>query len=274
MSSPAAPRFTVVTGASAGIGLALTKNLARGGRPVLAVARRSEKLRALAEEARASGWAEVVALPADLADPGAADAVLARAEELGGAEWLVNNAGFGAYGAVADAAPARLAALVRVNCEAVVLLTRAFLPSLVARGGFVLNVASVAAFLPMPFHSVYAASKAFVLSFTEGLAEELRGTPAGAGAFCPGPVDSEFVEVAGLARRPTRRRAVLSAEEAAAEALAQLRAREVVRVPRAAMRLAVGAPRLLPRAAVRRLSALVNRPPEAAGARRPDGRAP
>jgi short-subunit dehydrogenase len=250
----------VITGASAGIGQALARAVAREGRPVLAVARRGDRLDALADEARAAGWASIHPLPLDVTAAGAPAALRDRAEALGGAEWLVNDAGFGAYGPVEAADPAALAAMVRLDCEAVVLLTHAFLPQLVRARGFVLNVASVVGFQPTPFMAVYGASKAFVLSFTEGLAEELRGTGAGAGAFCPGPVDTEFQAVAGLAARPSRRRAVLTAEAAARAALAQLRRRDVIRVPTLPVRLVAAAPRLLPRAAVRWLWGRMNRP--------------
>jgi uncharacterized protein len=181
----------------------------------------------------------------------------------------VNNAGFGLRGPVAEADPARLAQMMRLNCEALVLLTRAFLPSLVRRGGgFVLNVASVVAFQPSPFHTVYGATKAFVLSFTEGLAEELRGTGVGTGAFCPGPVATEFQAVAGNAVRGP---SILTAEAAAREALAQLRGREVVRVPGLAYRVLTAWSALLPRSVVRRLAGRLNRPERPGRESRPDG---
>jgi short-subunit dehydrogenase len=274
MPNPAALRLAVITGASAGIGLALARAIAREGRPVLAVARRGERLQGLAAEASSRGWAPVHPLAVDLAAPSAAGEVLARAEELGGAEWLVNNAGFGLYGPVAEADPAHLAQMIRVNCESVVLLTRLFLPSLGARGGgFILNVASIVAFQPSPFLSVYAATKAFVLSFTEGLSEELRGSGVGAGAFCPGPVTTEFQALAGSARRAVRGPAILTAEQAAREVLAQLRGREVVRVPRLAYRVLAASAGLLPRGVVRRLSGRLNRPSRPGRESRPDGSA-
>lgn len=260
MVPSAGPRLAVVTGASAGIGQALARAIARAGRPVLAVARRAERLEALAAEARASGWEAVHPLPLDLVGADAAVRVRDAAEALGGAEWLVNDAGFGGYGPVEAADPAVLSRMIRLNCESLVLVTHALLPQLRRARGFVLNVASVVAFQPTPFMSVYGASKAFVLSFTEGLAEELRGTGAGAGAFCPGPVDTEFQAVAGLAARPSRRRAVMSAPEAAGLALEQLRRREAVCVPRLPVRLVAAAPRLLPRAAVRWTWGRMNRP--------------
>lgn len=260
-SSP--PGLAVVTGASAGIGAALARELSRTGRPVLAVARREERLRALAEEASRSGGAPIHPLPADLAETRAPDVIAEAALARGGAAWLVNAAGFGAYGAFATMDRAVLARLVRVNCEALVALTHALLPQLRASGGGVLlNVASAAAFQPTPFMAVYGASKALVLSFTEGLAEELRGTGVYAGAYCPGPVATEFARVAGVERRFARLPSVLSAEEAAAGALRQIARREVVHVPKPFYRLMTTAVRLLPRAVVRRVSARAHALPE------------
>jgi uncharacterized protein len=258
---PTRPGLAVVTGASAGIGAALARQLSRAGRPVLAVARREERLQALAQEAERAGAAPIHPLALDVAADGAPERVAAAALALGGAAWLVNDAGFGAYGAFARQDRALLARLIRVNCEALVSLTHALLPQLRRSGdGALLNVASAAGFQPTPFMSVYGASKAFVLSFTEGLAEELRGTGVFAGAYCPGPVATEFGEVAGTARRFTDVPAVLTAEDAASEALAQIARREVVYVPRSLYRFVTSAGRLLPRSVVRRLSARAHAP--------------
>ncbi|HEY6002601.1 MAG TPA: SDR family NAD(P)-dependent oxidoreductase, partial [Anaeromyxobacter sp.] len=178
------------------------------------------------------------------------------ARARGGAAWLVNDAGFGAYGPFATQDRALLVRLIRTNCEALVALSHALLPQLRASGqGVLLNVASVVAFQPSPFMSVYGASKAFVLSFTEGLAEELRGSGVFAGAYCPGPVATEFGAVSGSAKRWPRPPAVLSAEDAAAEAIAQIARRDVVYVPRPLYRFVAAAGRLLPRSLVRRISA-------------------
>jgi short-subunit dehydrogenase len=253
------PHLAVVTGASAGIGAALARMLSRAGRPVLAVARREDRLVALAAEARASGWAPVHPLAGDVSEEETSIRIAAAAAEHGGAGWLVNNAGFGYHGPFEAQDRARLALLVRLNCEAVVFLTHALLPQLRASGdGVVLNVASAAAFQPTPFMSVYGASKAFVLSFSEGLSEELRGKGVWVGAYCPGPVETEFREVSGGAGR-IRRPQVLSADEAAREALDQIARRKVVHVPRPLYRFASTTVRLLPRALVRRISARAQR---------------
>jgi short-subunit dehydrogenase len=251
--------LAVVTGASAGIGAALARELSRRGRPVLAVARRADRLTALAAEARAAGHADIHPLALDLAAEGSAERVRDAAREHGGAAWLVNNAGFGAYGRFERLDARRLGEMVRVNCEALVVLTHALLPDLRASGdGVVLNVASAAAFQPTPFMSVYGATKAFVLSFTEGLAEELRPAGVLVAAFCPGPVATEFGAVAGVGQRFERVPSVLSAEDAALEALTQVRRREVVHVPTMVYRLTSKVPRLLPRGVMRRISGLVH----------------
>jgi uncharacterized protein len=257
------PGLAVVTGASSGIGAALAAKLSRLGRPVLAVARREERLVALAAAASAGGCAPIHPLAVDLVDDASVARVVERAEALGGAAWLVNNAGFGYHGAFETQDPARLARLVRLNCEAVVLLTHALLPQLRAsQEGVVLNVASAAAFQPTPFMSVYGASKAFVLSFSEGLAEELRDAGVYVGAYCPGPVETEFGEVSGASERLDIVPQVLSAEDAATEALAQIARREVVFVPKALYRFATAASRFLPRSIIRRLSARAHWPQE------------
>lgn len=256
-----ARRLAVVTGASSGIGWALARALARRGDAVLAVARRGERLEALAAEARADGHAPIHTLALDLAAEGAAPTLAAAVRRLGVPTLLVNNAGFGAYGAFEAADPARLAALVRLNCEALVLCTHALLPDLkAAGGGAVLNVASAAAFQPTPFMAVYGASKAFVLSFTEALDEELRGTGVRALAFCPGPVATEFGEVAGVGARLHDVPGKLTAEEAAEAALRQLDDGEAVLVPGSLARVATTLAQVLPRALVRRAATEVLRP--------------
>jgi uncharacterized protein len=260
---PRVPRLAVVTGASAGIGRALALELARRGRPVLAVARRAERLEALSAAARDAGAAPVHPLPLDVTSPGAPEAIRERARALGGAEWLVNDAGFGLYGRFEAADPSRLVEMLRVNCEALVVLCRAFLPDLRSGGGgAILNVASAAAFQPTPFMTVYGATKAFVLSFSEGLAEELRGSGVRVGAFCPGPVATEFGAVAGTGDRFARTPGVLTAETAAREALRQLESGEVVRVPHPIYKLTTAAVRLAPRAIIRRASGRAHRPAE------------
>lgn len=170
----------------------MARELARRGYGVTLAARREDRLKKLAAEL--GEGARVIAC--DVADAAGRDRLIAEAGEV---EVLINNAGFSTAGRFWENDPEKEAGLVRTNIEAVVALCRAFLPGMVERGrGGVLNVASTAAFQPLPMQASYAASKAFVLSFTEALHAELAGTGVTATALCPGPVKTEFTEVAGL----------------------------------------------------------------------------
>ena len=198
---PPAPASTcLVTGASSGIGSDIARSLARRGHGVTLVARREDRLRALAEELSSDNGVRAETLGCDLADDGSRTRMLARLAELGlRVEVLVNNAGYGSGGRFQQLDPDREAQMVRLNCEAVVVLCGRFVPEMVARGrGAVMNVASVAAFQPIPRQATYAATKAFVLSFTDALHADLAGTGVTSTALCPGPVKTEFVDEAGL----------------------------------------------------------------------------
>lgn len=248
------PPLAVVTGASAGLGRELAHALSRRGQPVLAVARRAERLEALAAHARTAGWAPVHPLPLDVTAPGAEAEIADRASALGGARWLVNDAGFGPVEPFEAEDPARISRALRLNVEATVLLTRALLPQLLAApGARILNVASLAGLQPTPYMAVYGATKAFVVSFSEALAEELRGR-AIVTAFCPGPVRTEIFAASApeRPRRPTRHD--LDAARAARAAIGAADRGDVVAVAGAANRLLALASRLSPRAVVRRIS--------------------
>lgn len=246
--------LAVVTGASSGIGREIARELARRGHPVLAVARRAGRLAALAEEASAAGWAPIHPFPQDVTAPGAEARIAERAAALGGARWLVNDAGVSAHRPVAEDDPEALRRVLRLNVEALVLLTRALLPQLLAApGARILNVASLAGLQPTPWYAAYGASKAFVISFSEALAEELRGR-ASVTAYCPGPVATEIFEASapGVVRRPTRPDADPAATARGAVEAA-LRGRVVAVHGREGKLLAVLV-RLAPRALVRRIS--------------------
>ena len=190
----------LVTGASSGIGAEIARALARRGHGVTLVARREDRLRELAAELADTDGVRAETLGCDLGDQGARTRMLARLAEHGLAvEVLVNNAGFGTSGPFAELDHDREVELVRLNMEAVVALCGRFVPEMVQRRrGAVLNVASTAAFQPLPRNATYAASKAFVLSFTDALHAELKGAGVTATSLCPGPVRTEFVEVAGM----------------------------------------------------------------------------
>lgn len=196
---PAPERTALVTGASSGIGEAIARELASRGHGVTLVARREDKLSALADELRGLGVrAEVLA--ADLGDREVRAALPGRVEALGlSVDVLVNNAGLSTMGPVAAADPEAEMHMLEVDVVAVVDLCTRFLAGMVERRrGAVLNVASTGAFQPLPGQAGYAASKAFVLSYTRSLGGELRGTGVTATTLCPGPVHTGFGEAAGI----------------------------------------------------------------------------
>src|SRR4051794_12321945 len=199
---PASPDSTcLVTGASSGIGADIARSLARRGHGTVLVARRTERLDELADELRTQHGVRAETLGCDLGDPGAREGLAGQIEELGlTVDVLVNNAGFGSGGLFQRLDQERELEMVRLNVEAVVALCGRHVPLMVARGrGAVLNVASTAAFQPLPRQATYAATKAFVLSFTDGLHADLMGTGVSATSLCPGPVKTEFADTAGIA---------------------------------------------------------------------------
>ena len=200
LPAPAADRTCLVTGASSGIGVELARLLAARGHGVTLLARREDRLRELAEELASEHGVRAEVLAVDLADESSRSAIAGTLAERGlDVDVLVNNAGFSTMGPVATSDPGRELAMVRTDVEAVVHLCSVFVPAMVHRGrGAVLNVASTAAFQPLPGQAGYGGSKAFVLSYTRALAEELRGSGVTATALCPGPVETEFAHAAGL----------------------------------------------------------------------------
>lgn len=198
LPAPGADRAAIVTGASSGIGAELARELAGRGHQVVLVARRLAQLTELAAKLGDRGHV----LAADLSDREDRAALPERVAELGlSADILVNNAGLSTLGAVARSTPSAELDVVEVDVAAVVDLCSRFVPAMVDRGrGAVLNVASVGAFGPLPGQAVYGAAKAFVLSYTQSLHAELRGTGVTATALCPGPVDTGFGESAGFSK--------------------------------------------------------------------------
>jgi uncharacterized protein len=183
----------LVTGASSGIGEQFARQLADRGYDLILVARRADRLKRLGDELAVTSHVISCDLAAD------ADQVPGQVSALGAdVDLLVNNAGFGLHGRFAQLPPDRQAEMVRVNCEAVVILTRAFVPGMIERGrGGVITVASTAGMQPLPYEATYGASKAFALNLTEALHMELRGTGVKALAVNPGPVPTEWQQVAG-----------------------------------------------------------------------------
>jgi uncharacterized protein len=198
---PPSPESTcLVTGASSGIGAELARGLARRGHGVTLVARRAERLEQLSAELSAGHGVRAEVVACDLGSEASRDELLAELGRRGlTVEVLVNNAGFGSGGRFDRIPRERELEMVRLNVEAVVDLCARVVPELVARErGAVLNVASTAAFQPLPRQATYGATKAFVLSFSEALHADLQGTGVSATALCPGPVRTEFAEQAGI----------------------------------------------------------------------------
>jgi hypothetical protein len=198
MAKRLAGQWALVTGASSGIGAWLARVLAEEGANLVITARRKDRLEALAGELRQRHQVEVRVEDADLARPDAAQELFARCQAQGLAiDVLVNNAGLGAYQRFVDVEWEKHLQLMQVNMVALTQLTRLFLPAMVARRhGHVMNVASIGAYIPTPFFSVYTASKAFVRNFTEALDWELRGTGVRACVVCPGGTATEFLDAA------------------------------------------------------------------------------
>lgn len=192
--------YTVITGASSGIGRELARRAAQEGHNLLLIARREERLEELKQELEGAHGITVRTLAVDLTDPSAADAIgdVITREGLT-VENLINNAGFGGYGLFHEQPLERNLAMIRLNTSSLVALTRHLLPGMIERGrGRILHVASTAGLVPGPLQAIYYATKAFVVSFSQAIAEELRGTGVTSTALCPGPVRTEFAEAANL----------------------------------------------------------------------------
>lgn len=249
-------RWALVTGASSGIGRVLSERLAARGMGVLAVARRADRLATLRE-----GAGEIVPVVADLSTSEGIAATLAAVTRLpDGLELLVNNAGFGISGSYLEVPVERELECIQLNVTTLAELTRRILPDMVARGrGGVMNVASTIAFQPVPWLATYAATKAFVLHYTEALAVELRGTGVRALALCPGPVTTEFEAIAGSTKF---QRAIpnLTPERVADDALAAWDRRRTVAIVGAVNRVLTFFNRFMPRALLRRLMGSLARP--------------
>lgn len=224
-------RCALVTGASSGLGAEFARQLAPRCRTLALVARRADRLKELADELCGRfPELDVLVFPADLSDEAQRQSLVRRLrEEAVHPDLLVNNAGLGDYGEFTDASWPRIEAMLRLNVEALTYLTRQLVPDMMAGGGgAVLNVSSLASLLPIPDFAVYAASKAYVTSFSEALRMELREHGIRVTALCPGPVHTEFGAVAMRDRErselPGRELFYVDAPKVVAEALAGLAA--------------------------------------------------
>jgi short-subunit dehydrogenase len=254
-------KTALVTGASAGIGAALAWLFAADGHDVVLVARRRDKLQALAGEMAKKHGVLATVLPEDLADAGAPSRIASMVEERGiQVEFLVNNAGFATAGAFSEADPKRELNMLQVNMAALVHLTRLFLPAMIARSsGRILNLGSMAGFQPGPFMAGYYASKAFVNSFTEALWFELRGTGVTATVSCPGATATEFAQAAGVTESRLFKKGTMEAHEVASHAYRAMMRGERLAIPGLKNKLGLQSLRVAPRAMVVRLAAALNR---------------
>jgi short-subunit dehydrogenase len=257
LPKPTSSSAALVTGASSGIGSEIAKLLAARGYALVLVARRKDRLTALADELAEEDGVRTETLAADLGKPTPRGRIAERIEELGlEIEVLINNAGFATGGeAFHEADPERELEQVRVDVEAVVALTSAFLPAMVKRRrGAILNVASTAGMQPMPYSAGYAAAKAYVLSFSEAIHQEVRRLGVTVTALAPGPVETDFWQIAGWETTTGKSfersvpGALISAEQAARAGVEGLERGERVVVPGLPIRAAMLASRYIPHA--------------------------
>ncbi|MEJ2540195.1 MAG: SDR family oxidoreductase [Gemmatimonadota bacterium] len=247
--------WALVTGASGGLGAEMARVLARKGTSAILTARSKASLERLARELGGEHGVATRVMVADLAQPGAGHRLAARIlDECPFVEMLVNNAGFGQWGFYPGLDGDEETEMLRLNMEALTALTRGLLPPMLARGrGRILNVASTAAFLPGPGMTVYYATKAYVLSYSEGLGEELRGTGVTVTCLCPGPTPTGFQERSGADQSGLLSLAVVPPERVAREGIdGMLRGRPRV-VPGWVNRVTTLLPRFLPRSWVPKL---------------------
>lgn len=252
--TPAAAPVTLITGASAGLGVDFAKAYAAKGHRLVLVARRKDRLDALSAEL---GNARVVAM--DLGEPGAAGRLMAdlasHGESVG---TLINNAGFGLWGRFIKLDGKRQREMIDLNCGALVELCHAVLPDMLARGeGAILNVASTAAFQPGPGMATYFASKAFVLSFTEALHEEVKKQGIKVSALCPGPTATEFGEVAGFKSNGAVSAMTAKSLDVVAAGIDGLERNKAVVIPGIGNKVGAQGHRFLPRSVLRKVTALV-----------------
>lgn len=244
----------LITGASGGLGLELARIFAREGYDLVLVARSADKLLALKNELEAAHGIRALVFARDLSEKDAATAVYAFTCGQGlSVDVLVNNAGFGDFGAYADCDWPKQYEMVQLNITALMQLTHCYLPSMLERRrGKILNLASVASFQPGPLMSVYYASKAFVLSFTEALSVELKNSGVGVTALCPGPTKTGFEQRAELSESGLfKRLKTADARQVAEYGYRQLQKGRVIAVPGGANKLAPFFSRIAPRRAVR-----------------------
>ena len=251
----------LVTGASSGIGEALARRIARDGRRLVLVARRTDRLETLARELREATGVAADVVPADLTQPGAVSALVAEIERRGLAvDWLVNNAGFGTVGRFDTLPVERELEEIRLNVQALVELCGRCLPGMVQRRrGAVMNIASLGAYGPGPYMAAYVATKSFVLSFSESIAVELKGTGVEVLCVCPGFTRTEFQQKADVDTHLLPDLAWMSADTVADQAVRSVGHRTVL-VNGVMNSVMASSMRFVPRGMVARMVAGLLRP--------------
>lgn len=255
MKTPSKLGTALITGGSAGIGCELARQFAAHGHDLVLLARRQERLEAVAGKIEGKYGVKVVTFAGDLTDPDCPQRLFDSLNADGiNIDFLVNNAGFGLRGEFSETNLERELDMIQVNVTSLVHLTKLFMqPMLHRKAGRIMNVASIAAFQPGPLMSIYYSTKAFVLSFSQAIDEELRHTGVTVTCLCPGPVATEFAETAGLNETPLFTLASVPDAETVARYgyLAMMQGKRIA-IPGAANKLIVQAERLLPRAFVTR----------------------
>lgn len=254
----------IITGASSGIGYELSRQFASHGHSLMLVARDEQKLQSVADELTAAHGISASVYPLDIAAPGAPQQLMEETQRRRlSINSLVNNAGFGMYGPFAESDVGSTLQMVQLNITALTHLTRLVLPEMIERGqGRILNVASTAAFQPGPLMAVYYASKAYVLHFSEALAEELKNSGVTVTALCPGPTETAFVDRAGLGRSKLFSGAlrVMDAETVAEVGYRGLMKKRRVVVPGTMNKLLIQSARFFPRRLVTRVAHAMQAP--------------
>jgi uncharacterized protein len=247
-------KVALITGASAGLGVEFARQLSKSGHALVLAARRKDRIEALAEEL---GNARAVAI--DLSKANAAEKLVADLDAAGERiELLVNNAGFGLIGRFAELDPKRLGQMIDLNIATLTDLCRAVAPGMIKRrSGGIINVASTAAFQPGPNMAVYFATKAYVLSFTEALHEELKPHGVKVSCLCPGPTHTEFGEVAGFGGNATFDRVAMEAPEVVEAGLGGLEKNHAVIVPGLVNKIVAASTRFAPRPVVRKIAGAI-----------------
>lgn len=261
---PAMTGTVLLTGASSGIGLSMTRILAKDGWNLIVVGRNQEALEKIREELEFPNHISVYVIVKDLSKDGAAEELYSDVKKMKlQVDFLINCAGIGDFGRFADSKLQRQIDQVHINDLSLTVLTRLFLPDMIARGsGRILNVSSIAAFQPGPLMSVYYASKAYVQSFTEALAVELKGTGVRVSVLCPGPTDTPFLVEAGqTGQNMFKKSACKTADYVAEYGLKRAMKNKVVIVVGLSSKLLIFFERLLPRSVIRRVVYMIQKKP-------------